>query len=80
MTAKTAYFLDFELEKRKEQDLTACENPEIIEDFLRAAEVEYKPRHGFFRTIGKICLIIIAPAEDCRSLTEAEREKIGIKI
>lgn len=80
MTTKNAYFLDFELENRPAQDFTTCENSEIIEDFLKAAEVEYKPRRGFFRTIGNIFLLLIAPVEYCRSLTEAEREKIGIKL
>jgi hypothetical protein len=80
MTTQNAYFLDFELENRSAQDLTTCEKPEIIEDFFRAAEIEYKPRRGFFRTIGNIFLLLIAPAEFCRSLTEAEREEIGIKL
>ena len=43
MTTQTAYFLDFELETRLKPDFTTCENPEIIEDFFKAAEVNYKP-------------------------------------
>ncbi len=82
MTTQNAYFLDFELENRSEQELTTCENPVIIEDFLKAAEVEYKPSkiRRIFSTIGNIFLLLIAPAEYCRSLTEEEREKYGIKI
>jgi hypothetical protein len=82
MTTTTAYFLDFELENRSNRDFTTCENSEIIEDFLKAAEVEYKPSkiRQAFNAIGKILLLLIAPAEFCRSLTEEEREKIGIEI
>jgi hypothetical protein len=82
MTTKTAYFLDFELENVQPRNFSAAENATSVEEFLKSAEVKYQPSkiRRIFSTIRKIFLLLIAPAEFCRSLTEAEREEIGIKL
>lgn len=77
MTAQNAYFLDFEVENRPAQDLTICDNSAALEEFLKAAEVKYKPSkiRQAFNAIGKIFLLIIAPAEFCRALTRQNARK-----
>ena len=80
MTTKNAYFLDFENDQPRE--ISAATSAGDIDNFLKSAEVKYQPSkiRAIFSTIGKIFLLIIAPAEYCRSLTEEEREQYGIKI
>jgi hypothetical protein len=80
MTAKNAYFLDFENDQPRE--ISAATSAAGVEEFLKSAEVKYQPSkiRQAFNAIGKIFLLLIAPAEFCRTLTEKEREEIGIKF
>lgn len=82
MKNTTAFFIDIVATDRKKTDLTTCENPAIIENFLKSAEVKYPPSkiRAAISAIGKIFLLLIAPAEYCRGLSAEEKEKIGIKF